>query len=575
MLDFLKDFFTPLTNSKAIGIIFVVGVIVFTNGLFNGFVLDDISQIIDNSNIHSITNFFSFFTGSTFYGGGGQLIGVYYKPITLGVYSLLYSIFGAEPFWFHLFQLILHITNVSILFLVLRRFFKSPTSLILSLIFLIHPINSESVYYISAIQDVLFFFFGIVGLWLIINYKSDKYLLFAGISLFLSLLSKESGVLFIVISIIYTFLFNKKLSVKTIVISIIISIVYGFLRVDAIGLFSNPLNAPINNLNLIERIVNIPLIIFFYLRTFFFPFNLASSYHWINLQIDFLHLFLPLTIELLLLLTLCLIGIHLYRKYPIKYLKYFIFFALWALIGISIHLQIIPLDYTVAERWFYFPLIGFIGIFGVLFEVLNLKKIEKWKLLIIVAIILLLATRTIMRSFDWKDEFILSIRDIQTSKSAYDLYNGISAQYSKENQYSEAKIYAEKSIEIYPYVSNYLNLGVAYLGLGEYQKAKESYFKALEFGDYYKVYENLGGLALVFGEKEENIYFLKKSLLKFPQNESLWLYLSILQYGAGNIADAKAAIAQAKSINNNSPQIDYVYLKIMSNEQLDLEFTTN
>jgi len=206
MLDFLKDFFTPLTNSKAIGIIFVVGVIVFTNGLFNGFVLDDISQIIDNSNIHSITNFFSFFTGSTFYGGGGQLIGVYYKPITLGVYSLLYSIFGAEPFWFHLFQLILHITNVSILFLVLRRFFKSPTSLILSLIFLIHPINSESVYYISAIQDVLFFFFGIVGLWLIINYKSDKYLLFAGISLFLSLLSKESGVLFIVISIIYTFL---------------------------------------------------------------------------------------------------------------------------------------------------------------------------------------------------------------------------------------------------------------------------------------------------------------------------------------------------------------------------------
>jgi len=328
-------------------------------------------------------------------------------------------------------------------------------------------------------------------------------------------------------------------------------------------------------LNLIERIVNIPLIIFFYLRTFFFPFNLASSYHWINLQIDFLHLFLPLTIELLLLLTLCLIGIHLYRKYPIKYLKYFIFFALWALIGISIHLQIIPLDYTVAERWFYFPLIGFIGIFGVLFEVLNLKKIEKWKLLIIVAIILLLATRTIMRSFDWKDEFILSIRDIQTSKSAYDLYNGISAQYSKENQYSEAKIYAEKSIEIYPYVSNYLNLGVAYLGLGEYQKAKESYFKALEFGDYYKVYENLGGLALVFGEKEENIYFLKKSLLKFPQNESLWLYLSILQYGAGNIADAKAAIAQAKSINNNSPQIDYVYLKIMSNEQLDLEFTTN
>ena len=575
MLDFLKDFFTPLTNSKAIGIIFVVGVIVFTNGLFNGFVLDDISQIIDNSNIHSITNFFSFFTGSTFYGGGGQLIGVYYKPITLGVYSLLYSIFGAEPFWFHLFQLILHITNVSILFLVLRRFFKSPTSLILSLIFLIHPINSESVYYISAIQDVLFFFFGIVGLWLIINYKSDKYLLFAGISLFLSLLSKESGLLFIAISIIYTFLFNKKLSVKTIVISIIISIVYGFLRVDAIGLFSNPLNAPINNLNLIERIVNIPLIIFFYLRTFFFPFNLASSYHWINLQIDFLHLFLPLTIELLLLLTLCLIGIHLYRKYPIKYLKYFIFFALWALIGISIHLQIIPLDYTVAERWFYFPLIGFIGIFGVLFEVLNLKKIEKWKLLIIVAIILLLATRTIMRSFDWKDEFILSIRDIQTSKSAYDLYNGISAQYSKENQYSEAKIYAEKSIEIYPYVSNYLNLGVAYLGLGEYQKAKESYFKALEFGDYYKVYENLGGLALVFGEKEENIYFLKKSLLKFPQNESLWLYLSILQYGAGNIADAKAAIAQAKSINNNSPQIDYVYLKIMSNEQLDLEFTTN
>ena len=54
MLDFLKDFFTPFTNLKAVSVIVLVGFIIYFNSLFNGFAWDDIPFILSNNEVHSI-----------------------------------------------------------------------------------------------------------------------------------------------------------------------------------------------------------------------------------------------------------------------------------------------------------------------------------------------------------------------------------------------------------------------------------------------------------------------------------------------------------------------------------------
>ncbi len=79
-----------------------LGFLVYANILPNQFVLDDPSQITGNPAVQSIKNIPSLFLGSSF-GGGKNLAGLYYKPIMTTAYTILYTLFGPHPFFFHLF----------------------------------------------------------------------------------------------------------------------------------------------------------------------------------------------------------------------------------------------------------------------------------------------------------------------------------------------------------------------------------------------------------------------------------------------------------------------------------------
>lgn len=568
----LQDFFKNLTTKRSIVIIALVGIIVFFNSLFNDFVIDDNSQITKNVLVHSIFNIPSFFSGSTFY-GGGKLIGIYYKPVTLGSFSLIYNTFGPSPVWFHLFQVILHITNASILFLLFKHFFSKPISLVLALVFLVHPINSESVFYISNMQEVLFFLFGIIALWLLVNFQLKKYFVLMLLFLFLSILSKETGILFFFISIIYIFLTRKQRLYSLLGYSTLALTLYFILRVNAVGIFNQPLNAPIASTSLPERLINIPAILFFYLKTFLVPINLASSYQWVYREISFNHFFLPLVIDIVAFSIIILVAFKLYRTYPRKYFDTYIFFGIWFFSGLFIHLQILPLDATVAERWFYFPIVGLLGMMGIVMQLYKPRSGGKWIMIAMSAVILVfLSVRTIIRSFDWRDDYILATRDIRVSKNSYNLEHRISYALAKQGKFEEAKIHAERSISMYPYFTNYNNLGSIYLNLKEFEKAKQAYLEALQFGDYYAIYENLGLLALVYGDQKENVEFINDALIKFPQNAKLWLHLAILEYKMNNINEAKIAVHQAYRYSKTQ-DILFVYNKIMNEQPLNLNVT--
>ncbi len=561
-----------LTTKRSLEIIIILGVIVFFSGLFNDFVIDDNSQITKNVLVHSVSNIPSFFTGSTFY-GGSKLIGIYYKPVTLASLSLIYSAFGPNPLWFHLFQGILHITNASILFLLFKRFFSKPISLVLALLFLVHPINSESVFYISNMQEVLFFLFGIVALWLLVNFQLKKYFVLVLLFLFLSILSKETGILFFFISIIYIFLTRKQRLYSLLGSSTLVLTLYFILRVNAVGIFNQPLNAPIASTSLPERLINIPAILFFYLKTFLVPINLASSYQWVYREISFNHFFLPLVICIVAFSVIFLVALKLYRTYPRKYFDTYIFFGIWFFAGLFIHLQILPLDATVAERWFYFPIVGLLGMMGVIMQLYKPRSGGKWIMIAVSTVILVfLSARTIIRSFDWRNDYRLAMHDIQVSKSSYTLEHRISYALAKQGKFEEAKIRAERSISMYPYFTNYNNLGSIYLNLKEFEKSKQAYLKGLQFGDYYAIYENLALLSLVYGDQKENVEFINDALIKFPQNAKLWFYLAILEYKINNINEAKIAIHQAYRYSK-SQDILSVYNKIMNEQPLNLNVT--
>jgi len=306
----LKDYFVPLTNAKAITFIILIGLIVYANALFNGFVWDDFAFILNNLDLRT-TNVFQLFIMNVFNNGG------YYRPLSALYFYVLYHIFGNQAFYYHLIQVLLHIVNTGFLFLLLKKFVRKPIAFFSALIFLLHPIQVESVVYIGATQSELFTIFGLGGLLQIMSNKKDTIIkwVLVFISLLFSILVKETGILFLLMAIIYINVTreNKYLSKSFLLGSIVF--IYCVIRLGISKIyFEKAVTSPISWLPIWQRIINIPSILFYYIRMFFFPSKMAIDQLWTISSTGFSQFYLPLLICIGFIVGLYFGGYYVYRN---------------------------------------------------------------------------------------------------------------------------------------------------------------------------------------------------------------------------------------------------------------------
>ena len=133
---------------KYLFLFFFIAFIVYLPTFNNGFVWDDVEFIVNNTGVHhwNIVDLFGFNLYNT---------PSFYRPVHALYNTSLYSIFGQQATFNHFIQLILHVLNTYLLFLLLCMFFSKCLSVMLSLLFLIHPINVESVAYINTMNGIL------------------------------------------------------------------------------------------------------------------------------------------------------------------------------------------------------------------------------------------------------------------------------------------------------------------------------------------------------------------------------------------------------------------------------------
>src|SRR5664280_3834459 len=122
-----------------------------------GFIaLDDNIYVYENAYVQSGLNAHSI--GQAF---SSELAKVgHWHPLTWLSLMLDYQIFGLNPSGFHLINLLFHVMNTILLFLILRRMTKTlwPSAFVACL-FAIHPLHVESVAWITERKDVLSTFF--------------------------------------------------------------------------------------------------------------------------------------------------------------------------------------------------------------------------------------------------------------------------------------------------------------------------------------------------------------------------------------------------------------------------------
>ncbi|PLX77743.1 MAG: hypothetical protein C0615_04825 [Desulfuromonas sp.] len=131
--------------------LFFVVTVLNLNTFDNAWTFDDLGLVVNNPDVLSLKNFFK-----NSYPG---------RPIRELSYMLDYKLFGFKPTWFHIQQVLWHALNGCLLYLLFVRIGLTKwASLAGVLLFLVHPIQVESVASIGHRKELLPLFFALVSL---------------------------------------------------------------------------------------------------------------------------------------------------------------------------------------------------------------------------------------------------------------------------------------------------------------------------------------------------------------------------------------------------------------------------
>ncbi|MCM8805060.1 MAG: hypothetical protein NC833_07395, partial [Candidatus Omnitrophica bacterium] len=188
---------------KKIIILSLTALFVYINSIFNPFIFDDYSLIVENPLIKNFKFFKEYFTKNLY--EVSRDISGFYRPLQTISYFIIYKLFKLNPIPYHLLNIFLHIGCSILIFILLKEIYEEKISFLVSLLWSIHPINTESITYISGTADPLFLFFGLLGIYL---YNLNKFPL-SLLCFILSLISKETGILILPLFFLYQYSTNN------------------------------------------------------------------------------------------------------------------------------------------------------------------------------------------------------------------------------------------------------------------------------------------------------------------------------------------------------------------------------
>ena len=464
------------------------------------------------------SNVFEIFSRGVYYSTHQlKLNGQYYRPIlTLSFFVDTQT--GDTHFWqFYLSNILFHITCCILLFYLLQKLkYEKFISLIISLIFAVHPALVQAVAWVPGRNDSLLTLFTLLSFIFFILYFEKKKIKFAILHFFfffICLLTKETIIFLpVILYVFYVLKVNtenkfaaKSLKLKYFFIGwLVLSVVYFVLRKnvmqDIIGL---PITYTLTNL-----FYNLPGLIQ-YIGKMFLPFQLNTS----PLIQDTSFIFGIITIALI---------VFLLYKSKQKNNKNILFGFFWlllflfpALIRTSDKYEAILLEHRM-----YLPIFGF---YIIILEIDFVKKNDiknKFHKLLCVFIIGIYFILSINHRIDFKDAYHYCKSGFEGSPNNSLAHQSMGIYYQLNNNKEGAFKEYTKAISLNPSIMNARNnLGYLYMESGDSITAKKLFLEEIQFDETsYIAYYNLGRLTFnqrTYAEAEE---YYKNALLIEPDN---------------------------------------------------------
>lgn len=587
--------------------IVLIALLYYVNSVGGDFVMDDAIVISDNQfTMQGIRGWAGIFGHDTFFGffkeaNKAHLVaGGRYRPLTLAMFAVEGQLFGFKPLVFHIFNLVYFALTSTMVFIWLRRLLNYRLedniavliAFFAALIFAVHPIHTEVVANIKGRDEIVCLLLGLFAGWAYLRALDQKSILWAGIAggaLFLSMLAKENGIIFMAL-VPFSAWFFAKFEMRRIISyalpMLVMTVVYLVIRQSVLGpapdtgpimeLMNNPFLRWVGNgylpVSNAEKFATIAVTLGKYLWLSFFPHPLTSDYYpqqisivnWSNTAALF-----PAIIYM----ALIAVVMWRLRRSEVPVFGAIIFLtALFPVANI-----VMPVGTLMSERFLFIPSVGVSLLMGWVIAryVANNNLLSKYNTLVLV-IILILGIRTITRNADWANNFTLFTTDVKVSPNSAKMRNSaggilvdsasrVEDPVLKETMLAEARMHLEKAIELHPsYANAYLLLGNVFAHSNNYLAASKNYEKALAYNPGFKDARN--NLSIAFrelgkaaGEREGDVIkaieLLTKSEELSPEDPET---LRLLGVGYGISGDNQAAIAYFAKALTYDPENAYL-----------------
>jgi len=482
----------------------------------------------------------------------------HYRPVQTISYIFDYLFWNKDPYGYHLSNVLWHVLSGVLLYYLLRRILgslmeRSPgksfwierngssmAAFLLALLWVVHPVHSAAVDYVSGRADSLAFFFACAG-WLLYLRARDLFpswgrrglfvlaLLFA----FFSLCSRESGALWMLIFFLFLFAFDTRppLRAKFLVLGacLVVALFYAGLR-QLPEHHSESGTSPgwtptmrgvlmLRALGDYGRLMVFPTQLHVE-RTVFEPALERNQTTWqsaVAIQ--------GLSIGGVFVLGILLFGA--FRKGAGRRTR--LFGTSWFLLAYLPISNFFDLNATVAEHWLYLPSVGFcIFLAGVLFD-LPARYLRATGAFACIAVVAL-GVRSAVRSSDWADPETFFRRTFAAGGSSSRIGVNLGVIYAMRGEHAKAEAILRKVLQVFPeYPLARNNLAIALSHQGKTKEAEAMFETASnsaapEKGGYPRTWDAARNLARLRHQEKDDITafsILEKALRDYPGNWEL------------------------------------------------------
>ena len=489
-----------------------------------------------------------------------------WHPLTWLSHMLDVELFGMNPGAHHLTNLLFHILNTLLLFILFRRMSAHVwQSGMVALLFALHPLHVESVAWLAERKDVVSAFFWMLTMWSYVRFTQrpgmTRYL--AVIVFFaLGLMAKPMVVtLPLVLLLLDYWPLNRILAGKTnnqtgkpkagipllrlvyekipMFVLAGISCVVTFLaqkKGEALGLWE--VHPPM------MRVANALVSYLKYIQKMFWPDQMAVLYPYPKIIAGW-----QLLAAFVVLGCVTFLTIRYRKRLPWFFVGWFWYVGtLVPVIGlVQVGVQ------GMADRYTYLPLVGLFVIisWGTVHMIGNWRFKKLTLSVFTTALCILLITNARAQVGYWKNSFSLFEHTLEVTEGNYVIHNNLGFELALKGRMDEAIMHYRAALRINPgFELAHINLGSALFSQGEVEKSL-AYYQAIlnQKPRFAGVHHNLGILLLRVGRIDEAVEHFQAALRIRPNYAEVYNSLGAALVSQGKIIEAMANFKQAIRIN--------------------------